>query len=60
MLDCWFVMMIVAVSSKIIWALRVLMSGKQIHFGSSLSSSNLGNFWRITSQILTDFYPEAF
>ena len=53
-------MMIVGVSSKIIPGVAGVDFRKTNSLWSVFILLNLGNTWRITSQILTDFYPEAF
>ncbi|NLC85448.1 MAG: NnrS family protein [Bacteroidales bacterium] len=56
----FILMMIVAVSSKIIPGFAGLDIRKTNSLWIVFILLNLGNTWRITSQILTDFYPEAF
>jgi hypothetical protein len=56
----FIMMMIVGVSSKIIPGFAGVDFRKTNSLWSVFILLNLGNTWRITSQILTDFYPEAF
>lgn len=56
----FIMMMIVGISAKVV----PIFSGTDLRKTSSLwivfILLNLGNAWRITSQITTDFYPQAF
>jgi len=53
-------MMIVAISSKVVPGFAGVDVRKTNSLWAVFILLNLGNTWRITSQILTDFYPEAF
>ncbi len=56
----FIMMMIVAISSKVVPGFANVDVRKTNSLWAVFILLNLGNTWRITSQILTDFYPEAF
>lgn len=56
----FIMMMIVAISSKVVPDFAGVDVRKTNSLWAVFILLNLGNTWRITSQILTDFYPEAF
>ncbi len=56
----FIMMMIVAISSKVVPGFAGIDVRKANALWAVFVLLNLGNTWRITSQILTDFYPEAF
>ncbi len=53
-------MMIIAVSSKVVPGFAGIDVKKTNSLWAVFIIFNIGNTWRITAQILTDFYPEAF
>ena len=56
----FIMMMIVAISSKVVPGFAGLDARKTNSLWVVFILLNLGNTWRITSQIATDFFPEAF
>lgn len=56
----FIMMMIVAISSKVVPSFAGVDIRKTNSLWVVFILLNLGNTWRITSQISTDFYPEAF
>lgn len=56
----FMMMMIVGISSKVVPAFSGVDIRKTNKLWAVFILLNLGNTWRITAQIMTDFFPEAF
>lgn len=56
----FMMMMIVGISGKVVPAFSDVDIRKTSNLWAVFILLNLGNTWRITAQIMTDFFPEAF